>query len=541
LTDGLGPPTATVSPSDAPGSGPKDDLTGRTRLVRNVLFSWGAILATGVVAFVHPRVMDRCLGQDAVGIWDFGWSLVAYFGLAQFGVGSAITRYVAKHRASGDVLGLRRVVASVNCINGLAATVALVATAILTWLAPRMLSTGAASHALEAQFVVALVGATVASEIGFGVFSGVIGGCHRFDLNNSISVSFEVATWITAITALLLGGGLVAVASICLGFELATEAARIFFAYRVCPEMSIRIRYADLANARSLLRFGLKSQLGSLSGLMILQANKLFVGSFLGTQVLAVFTRPLTLLRVADTFANRMGFILSPTASSLQATGQMTEVRTLVEDSTRAGMALAVPTVLTLAVLGDPIMVVWMGPRYLPGVSLIILAAGMSLSLALGPVRSILLGLNLHGRLALAQFAGAVLSVGLGWLNVRHLGWGRTGASLAIAVPSFLIAVFVMAYVCRSVKLPVATYLRRSFLSPLLCAAPLLVVLLASRILLASSPFLSLLAGVSVGGLALLPLYWRFLLTSTMREKARRAVVRRLSAFRKAPLPRPAV
>jgi O-antigen/teichoic acid export membrane protein len=119
--------------------------------------------------------MDRTLGQEAVGIWDFGWSLVAYFALAQFGVGSAITRYVALHRANGDVLGLRRVVSSVNCINWLAATIAFVGTGVLTWLAPRMLSAGVASHGQEARYVVALVGLTVVSEIGFAVFPGIIG------------------------------------------------------------------------------------------------------------------------------------------------------------------------------------------------------------------------------------------------------------------------------------------------------------------------------------------------------------------------------
>ncbi|HEY6555043.1 MAG TPA: hypothetical protein VI669_16930, partial [Vicinamibacteria bacterium] len=48
---------------------PAVDLTGRERMVRNVLFSWGGFIATAVVAFVHPRVMDRTLGQEAVGIW----------------------------------------------------------------------------------------------------------------------------------------------------------------------------------------------------------------------------------------------------------------------------------------------------------------------------------------------------------------------------------------------------------------------------------------------------------------------------------------
>jgi O-antigen/teichoic acid export membrane protein len=529
-------------PSVPPGpepAGPKPlagDLTGRERMVRNVLFSWGGFLATAVVAFVHPRVMDRCLGQEAVGIWDFGWSLVAYFALAQFGVGSAITRYVALYRASGDVTGLRRVVSSVNCINWAAAAVATVLTAVFTWLAPSMLSAGAASHARDARWVVALVGATVISEIGFAVFPGVMGGCHRFDLNNALTAGFEIATWLTAIASLLLGGGLVTVALICFLFEVGTEAARVFYAYRVCPEISIRLRYANFGQARSLLSFGLKSQLGSLSSLMILQSNKLFVGTSLGPSMLAVFSRPLTLLKVVDTFASRLGSILSPAASSLQARGQKDEVKKLVEDSTRAGLALVFPMVLTLAVLGDPIMVLWMGSRYLPGLTVIVLAAGMFLSLALRPVQSVLMGLNLHGRTSLAQFVGAVLSFGLGWLNAHVLGWGLTGAALAIAVPTFLVSgVYVIAYAGRSVELPIGQYLRHSFVPPLACGLPLVLVLMAARVLFSGTPALAVGIGVFVGGLVLAPLYWRFLLTPPMRLQARGAAERAFLALRRMP------
>ena len=74
---------------------------------------------------------------------------------------------------------------------------------------------------------------------------------------------------------------------------------------------------------------------------------------------------------------------------------------------TVAGLALTLPMVLTVAVMGDPIMTLWMGPDYRPGVMGVVLAAGLFLSLALRPVQMVLLGLNLHGRLAIAQLLGS--------------------------------------------------------------------------------------------------------------------------------------
>ena len=53
-----------------------EDLTGRDRLVSNVLFSWGGNFVFIIAGFIMPRMIDRRLGQELLGIWDFAWSLV---------------------------------------------------------------------------------------------------------------------------------------------------------------------------------------------------------------------------------------------------------------------------------------------------------------------------------------------------------------------------------------------------------------------------------------------------------------------------------
>ena len=64
------------------------DLTGRTRLVSNVVTSWIAQLLMIITGFFLPRVIDTQLGQVSLGLWDFAWSIVSYVNLAQLGIGS---------------------------------------------------------------------------------------------------------------------------------------------------------------------------------------------------------------------------------------------------------------------------------------------------------------------------------------------------------------------------------------------------------------------------------------------------------------------
>ena len=85
------------------------------------------------------------------------------------------------------------------------------------------------------------------------------------------------------------------------------------------------------------------------------------MGAAFGLVALAVFSRPLALIRMIETFGAKFAYVLTPTASSLQSSGQHERLAQLLLQAGRLGTALALPMILLLAVLGDPIMLAWMG------------------------------------------------------------------------------------------------------------------------------------------------------------------------------------
>src|SRR5690606_12148260 len=101
---------AATPAADAPR---KADVAGRDRMGRNVAFAWGGYMVNVVTGFIVPRLISAQLGQTTLGIWDFSWSIVSYFGLVQLGLGSSVSRYVAKYRSVGDHHGLNVSVSTV--------------------------------------------------------------------------------------------------------------------------------------------------------------------------------------------------------------------------------------------------------------------------------------------------------------------------------------------------------------------------------------------------------------------------------------------
>jgi len=496
------------------------DASGLEHMTWNVIASWGGHAVFVIAGFLMPRFIDRRIGQEALGVWDFAWSLVSYFGLAEIGVGSSVGRYVARHRAAGDAAGVQRVASSAARVQTSAALVAAALTVAVSLSVPRLFGDKLGVHAGEAAVVVALLGLALALQLGFDVFHGVMIGCHRWDLHNTINAGFHAVTVTAMITTVSLRGGLRGLAAAYFCGVLATEITRRAVAYRVCPELRIRWGAASWPQVRSMVAFGLKGSLASVSRLLLFQGVSLVVAGQLGAAALALYARPNALLRHAEALVNKFAHVLTPTASSLQATGHDEELRELLATATRLGMALALPMMLFLGVLGDPLLRLWMGARYEQGLVLGILAIGFLLPLSQQPAVTILTGLNLHGRVGLATLLSALAGVTLSLVTVGNLGWGLPGAALAVAAA--LTAgngIFVPIYACRRLGLPVVDYARRAYLLPILCALPYAACLIATRRLLDDRhPLVAIVCGLAATAM-LPPLYWRYLLPGRVREQ----------------------
>jgi len=492
---------------------PQRDLTGTDRLVSNVIFSWAAHFVFIIAGFIMPRMIDRRLGQELLGVWDFSWSLISYFGLVQGGIGSSVNRYVAKYRATHDVAGINRTVSSAFCLLGLAGMLVLAMTAALSLLLPRLFGDRLGENVLAAQWVVFFLGGSIGIQMAFGVFNGVLTGCHRWELHNITKSGWHVATVAAMILALAMGLGLPSLSVISfIGIAL-TEATETVLAYRACKGLRLRISLVGWKTIRKLFVFGGKSLIPSVSNLLLNQTTSILIVAYLGPAALALFSRPRSIIHQINTLVNKMAFVLTPTASSLQSTGNMEGIQGLLIKSGRYSLYMVLPMVLILTVFGDAIMQFWMGPRYANGLIPAILAVGNLAMMVQAPSLSVLRGLNAHGRAGMAQFVASVCSVALSILVLRYLKWNTAAVAIAVTLP-LTIANFL--YLPILIRHRVGLHIGKYFLSvsagPVILALPFGICLVGARLFFQTKPLTGLLWGGSVGSLALAALYWRFVL-----------------------------
>jgi len=498
------------------------DTSGRERLASNVLFSWGTHLVFIVAGFIMPRMIDRRLGQDLLGVWDFAWSLVSYFGLVQAGIGSSVNRYVARYRAAGDTAGVNRVASSAFCIVGAAGLVVISLAVGASVLLPRVFGARLGENVREAQWVVFFLGTGLGLSICFNTFVGILTGCHRWELHNLTKSGWHAATVAGMIVALLLGQGLKTLAlTTCAGLVLA-DITRIILAHRVCEGLRIRPALVDRKTIGMLFVFGGKSLIPSVSNLLLNQTMCVLIVAYLGPAALAMYARPRSLIHQMNTLVSKMAMVLTPTASSLQGAGDLAGVRDLLIKSVRYSWYMALPIILVLVIYGDAIMGFWMGPRYANGVLPAILAVGYLATMVQLPVFNILSGLNAHGRAGLAQFIASLGAVGLTVLTLGPLKWGLTGVALAVTLPLTIAnAVYLPVLVCRRVDLDLRLYLFSVTADPAIRALPFVGCLLVARLAFHAEPLRGLLWGGTIGGFLLAVAYWRHVLPERLRSKVR--------------------
>jgi len=514
-------PSATEAPtSSISNAAESPDLTGRDRLTWNVLCSWAGHLVFIVAGFIMPRMIDHKLGQGLLGVWDFAWSLVTYFGLVQLGIGSSVNRYVARDRAAGNTVGVNRIVSSAFCLMTIAGLVVLGLSAAAALLLDPLFGHRLAGHVHQAQCVVLLLGANLGVTMAFGAFHGVLTGCHRWGLHNTIKSVCHAMTTAAMIGALLLNGDLPILALIYLLGAILSEATRVVFAYRVCDGLRLRASLVGWSTVRELFIFGGKSLLPSVSNLLLNQTTSILVVLYLGPAALAVFARPRSLMHHVNTLVNKMAFVLTPTTAAMQGADNTKGIQELVTRAVRYALYLTLPLVLVLVVFGGPLMRLWMGPRYANGLIPAILALGSLASLAHVPVVNMLMGLNAHGRAGVAQFVASLCSAGMTLLVLGHLHWGLAATALAITLPLAIVnLIYLPLVICRRVGLDLRSYFAAVTIKPIILVSSFAICLVLAHCLFAAAPVKALLWGCAAGGAILTVVYWRFVLPTNLKAR----------------------
>jgi O-antigen/teichoic acid export membrane protein len=442
------------------------------RFALNVTMNWIAMVVGMVVPFFLTPVVIRHLGTVAYGVWILAVSTVAYLGLLDLGLRSAVIRYVSKADAQGQEIEAQNAIGAALWFRILIALAAVALSFVLALVFPHLFKVPAGLER-PAQVTVLMCAFAVAITLVSGVFGAVLGAIHRFDVLSWITVSQTAVKAIGILLILRSGRGLIALASWELAVTFGAGLATWLAAIKIYPTCRVRLGRPDIATLKKIWSYSFTTFIIVIAVQVVFNTDNIVVGAFVSVGAVVFYSIGGSLVAYSRQVVSSVATTFIPMASNLEAAGRSDELRQLLLKGTQATLGLALPVSLALLFRGKTFIGLWMGQKFSneAGTVLQILMISQFFGVANTTAGQISFGIEKHKSVANWAIIEAALNLSLSILLAKTIGlygvaWGTSIATTIIHL------IFWPRFVSKQLGVPIRTYLWEGWGKITLCSLP---------------------------------------------------------------------
>lgn len=350
--------------------------------------SVSALVAIGVAPF-----LTRKMTPEAYGAWGLVLQLSAYTAYLDFGVQTAVGRFVAYADERHDRLHRDEVVTTSLALLVLSMLISAVVIALVTWQLPHFFPRMPAVLYHQVRVALVLVGGSLAIGLPASVFSGIFVGLQR---NEVPAIIIGAGRMLSAILVVLIawnGKSLIPMAiAVCL-VNVGSYCIQYVLCMRSVRDLSFSIRFVSRKAVAELCRYCFSLSVWSFSILLISGLDVVLVGVF-DFKAVAYYTVAATVVTFIVGLQNAIFSVLIPEAAILEARKQTGELGRLLVSTTRYGMLILLILGVPLLAATGPLLTLWVGPVYAQRTSTIlqVLVVANMIRLSAVPYAMLLIG-----------------------------------------------------------------------------------------------------------------------------------------------------
>jgi O-antigen/teichoic acid export membrane protein len=442
------------------------------RFALNVTMNWIAMVVGMIVPFFLTPVVIRHLGTVAYGVWILAVSTVAYLGLLDLGLRSAVIRYVSKADAQGQEAEAQDAIGAALWFRILIAFAAVALSFVLALVFPHLFKVPGGLER-PAQITVLMCAFAVAVTLVSGVFGAVLGAIHRFDVLSWVTVTQTAIKAIGVIVILRSGRGLIALASWEFAVTLLAGIVTWIAAVKIYPTCRVRLGRPDIKTLKKIWSYSFTTFIIVIAVQVVFNTDNIVVGAFISVGAVAFYSIGGSLVAYSRQVVSSVATTFIPMASNLEAAGKSEELQRLLLKGTQATLGLALPVSLVLLFRGKTFIGLWMGAKFSEeaGTVLQILMISQFFGVANTTAGQIAFGIEKHKSVAKWAVAEATLNLSLSILLAKTIGlygvaWGTSIATTIIHL------LFWPRFVRSELGVPISTYLWDGWGKISLCAIP---------------------------------------------------------------------
>ena len=444
-------------------------------LLLNAASTWLPLALNSLIGFVLTPFVIKHLGNSGYGIWTLVGAYVGYYGVLDFGIRSAVAKYIAQYTAEANPLCLNQVVST-----GLAlfCTTGLVAIIISLGIANELVNFFHITPNERSAFVniVRIMGFTVGISFPGNVLGAVVIAREQFVAFNLIACLITVLR--ATLTFLMLKAGLELIGigiSFLVTAALGTISNMILFRI-YADDISLSWSAVDIKTVKKLITYGGIATIIVVSDMFRTNIDSFVIGRCLNMKEVAIYGIATLIIRYMINFIGASMSVLTPRFTSLDSFGQDSKLISLFQQSLFVSGFLSFGLGSMILLFGKWFIYLWLGISYKKSaIILYVLVIGWILDLAQNPSVWLLYALNKHKYYAILTMGEGLLNLALSIILVADLGIVGVAMGTLISMVTFRLFVQPI-YISRVVNMNIIAYLR-PFLLPFITSMLTLLVI----------------------------------------------------------------
>jgi O-antigen/teichoic acid export membrane protein len=434
--------------------------------------------ASAIVALLLPSFLTRSMSTEAFGAWSLVLQLSAYVSYLDFGIQTAIARFVA-HSTERGAADHRDHIASTALVCLVAsACLGFLGLALLVVYAPHLFPNLQGNFLFNVRAAVVLVGGSLCIGLPSSVYTGVFVGLQRNEFPAAIIGGSRLLSAVLLVVVVRHQGSIALMGSVMALVNLGSYAVQ-YLAYRklsvhLDPPMSLSLNRVSKEAASELFDYCFSLTVWGLGMLLVTGLDLIVVGMYRFGEVAYYSVAATVVTLLAGSFGAVFNAIGS-TAAVIHARGDRRGLGKMVITSTRMGTIMLLATGLPLMIFAYPLLRVWVGPGYASSASALlrVLLVANIIRMSATPYALAMIGSGEQRRVLLTPLMEGVTNLIFSVVLARYFGAiGVAAGTLIGALVGIGGNLFYNMPRTTEIQISIPEYVFSSLLRPCLCALP---------------------------------------------------------------------
>ena len=418
-----------------------------------------------IISFLMLPFLVSKLGDEWYGIWTVLGSLIGYYYLVDFGLATAVTRYITQYISKNDKDNANSVINTALVIYSAMALAICIITITVSYFVHYFVPN--ARDLFIIRIAILIMGFNLAIEFPFKAFAGIIGAYVRYDLITYAHIFTLLLNTALIVILMNLGYGIIALSII--GF-ICSQISNIIFYFIskfLFSDMQISRKFFRKDKVKELFGYSVWSFLIQIGDQMRFRIDSIVIAWMLTAGHVTHYFIGARLAEYFLTLLYRATNILTPVFTKYHAENNYQEIRSKLLFVTKINNILSLFGGGLIIIVGRPFISKWMGDNYLDAYPvLVVLIIAMIIEAIHNPSNNVLYAIAKHRYIATVGTFEGIINFILSLVLIQY--YGILGVAIGTAIPLIVSRLFLLPlYTCRCIGLPITQYYSNLFVTTL--------------------------------------------------------------------------